>query len=120
MYKYTLLVRKSRKAKIAYFYERSLTYLGMIAVGKERRPLLKPWLTSYFADSVHCHLEKSVSTVKKIAKRLEILGKLLDLDKDEILLTCCPMDHEVFLSFEFLCLSGNVRSLVAFQVVSGD
>ena len=91
------------------------TYLGMIAVGKERRPLLKPWLTSYFAGSVHCHLEKSVSPIlyylqKNFLKKClsEILRKLLNLDKDEILLTCCPMDHEVFLSFEFLCLSGNV------------
>ena len=85
---YTLLVKKSRKAKTLISMNGPLcTYLGMIAVGKERRPLLKPWLTSYFAGSVHCHLEKSVSPVKNSAKRLfdffksEILRKLLNLDK---------------------------------------
>ena len=67
---YTLLVKKSRKAKTLISMNGPLcTYLGMIAVGKERRPLLKPWLTSYFAGSVHCHLEKSVSPVKKNCKK---------------------------------------------------
>ena len=85
---YTLLVKKSRKTKTLISMNGPLcTYLGMIAVGKERRPLLKPWLTSYFAGSVHCHLEKSVFPVKFFSKRLfdffksEILRKLLHLDK---------------------------------------